>query len=119
MYFKTIDTNRGLVGRFYRPGGSSRIIYNGTAMDGAAMAEFVSKLPASKHEVQCYDCHPLGAFGGGAAGASPSLALTVTGTVRYGDEHPPRAFHDTFVLAPDAAQPGTYFVASECFRQIA
>lgn len=54
-----------LVPTLYFP--NSSILWNGTPVNGAAeFAALLNSLPGSKHDVQAFDCHPLG--GGTDAG---------------------------------------------------
>ena len=89
-----------------------------TNTEGAqAFAEFAARLPSTAHEVQSYDCHPLVASNT-SAGAAPDIMLIVSGSVKYGFEANARGFSQTFNLKQDPEKPGTYYVDTDCFRQV-
>ena len=98
------------------------------------MRELVSGIPATKHEVQSFDCHPipgqplaLSEYGRVShlmcvpGSQPPSLLVTVSGIVTHGKgpaanpanaprhnvEGHPRVFSQTFMLAPDPNAPPT------------
>lgn len=84
-----------------------------------SFAEFAAKLPATTHEVQSYDCHPL-VSSNVNAGQAPDIMLIVSGSVKYGADTNPRGFSQTFNLKqdPSAEKAGTYYVDTDCFRQV-
>lgn len=90
-----------------------------TCAGAQSFAEFASKLPATIHEVQGFDCHPL-VSSNANAGQAPDIMLIVSGSVKYGTETNPRGFSQTFNLKqdPSAEKPGTYYVDTDCFRQV-
>ncbi|PVG03044.1 NTF2-like protein [Serendipita vermifera] len=115
---------------------TSLMIWNGETITGAEKAQFLAKMPESKHEIQSWDCHPIP---GHATATSPPILITVSGTVLHGTmpakipqtKKPgvlPRVFSQTFVLAPDpTSQPpatttpeqatnGVYYVRSDTLR---
>jgi NTF2-related export protein 1/2 len=83
----------------------------------AALSEFVNKLPSTEHEVQSYDCHPL-VSSNANAGEAPDIMLIVSGSVKFGGEPQARGFSQSFNLKQDPEKPGTYYVDSDCFRQV-
>lgn len=117
---------------FYRP--TSALTWNGTPYQGeAGVRELLSKMPATTHEVQSFDCHPIPGWSQRehvfflfcidrpAGSQPPSLMVTVSGTVIHGKgpagnpastpskslDGQPRVFSQTFMLAPDTAAPKT------------
>lgn len=84
-----------------------------------SFSEFAAKLPATVHEIQSYDCHPL-VSSNTNAGQAPDIMLIVSGSVKYGTETALRGFSQTFNLKQDPAaeKAGTYYVDTDCFRQV-
>ena len=134
LYYTTYDSATRLddLPNFYRP--NSALTWNGKPFEGVdGVRELVSGIPATKHEVQSFDCHPIPgvplsppqcsyAYLTFRAGSQPpSLLVTVSGIVTHGkgpaanpanaprsavDGHP-RVFSQTFMLAPDPNAPPT------------
>ncbi|KIM47492.1 hypothetical protein M413DRAFT_439153 [Hebeloma cylindrosporum] len=88
-------------------------------------------MPATKHEVQSFDCHPI------PGAQPPSLLITVSGQVTHGlgpsanphttqprvVEGHPRVFSQTFILVPDPTAPPTkpgevakYYIVADALR---
>lgn len=115
---------------FYRA--SSTVNWNGTAVEGSVeWAKFLLKMPQSRHDVQSYDCHAVP--GSAAPGRPPSLLITVSGIVTFGEpssapaktlDTAPRVFSQTFLLLPDVLPESTgdaaagpkYFVGADSLR---
>lgn len=60
LYYKTYDSSTRVddLPNFYRP--SSALTWNGTPYQGAdGVRELISKMPATSHDVQSFDCHPI------------------------------------------------------------
>jgi len=120
------------VPKFYRP--SSAITWNGNPFAGAdGVRDLLNDTPITKHEVQCFDCHPIpGRFRPYppsvcrvptqplTGSQPPNLLVTVSGTVTHGNtanppapssnstksknvDGQPRVFSQTFVLVPDSS----------------
>ena len=118
--------------KLYRP--SSAITWNGNPFAGAdGVRDLLNDTPITKHEVQCFDCHPIpGRFHSYpllvcrvptqplTGSQPPNLLVTVSGTVTHGNtasppapsnnstksknvEGQPRVFSQTFVLVPDSS----------------
>ncbi|KAN0062911.1 hypothetical protein ACQY0O_004732 [Thecaphora frezii] len=63
---------------------NSSIVWNGTPVSGQAeLAAMLNSMPGSKHEVQAFDCHALSGGIQGFTATSPSLLLSVSGTVAH------------------------------------
>ncbi|KND01430.1 uncharacterized protein SPPG_03235 [Spizellomyces punctatus DAOM BR117] len=108
-FYKVYDRQRHLLHQMYKD--SSAVLWNGNPLVGQQNAsEFFLKLPATDHVVHSYDSQPVMDLG--------QILVTVTGTVRYGDDKQSKLFCQIFVLSPDTANPtkGTYFVSSDHFR---
>ncbi|KAI5121301.1 hypothetical protein M0805_003770 [Coniferiporia weirii] len=109
VYYATYDSKNRVesLPKFYRQ--SSSVVWNGNPVQGdSGVKGLMEKMPASRHEVQSFDCHPI------PNTSPPSLLVTVSGTVVHGKTanapHPtsskaiddqPRIFAQTFMLAPD------------------
>ena len=106
-----------MLARFYRP--TSTILWNGNAfLGGDAYAEFITRFPATQHEVHSFDCHPVDSgmlTGMGVPGEPPSMILIVSGSVRYGDEREKRGFSESFLLKADGE---VFYVANHVNRLI-
>ena len=117
LYYKHIDTQRAVLSRFYRP--TSTILWNGNAfLGGDAYAEFMTRFPQTSHEVQSFDCHPIDSgmlTGVSVPGEPPSMILTVSGSVRYGEEREKRGFSESFLLKADG---DVFYVANHVNRLI-
>ena len=115
--------------KFYRP--SSAITWNGNPFAGAdGVRDLLNDTPITKHEVQCFDCHPIPGrlcpYPSSCANLTltgsqpPNLLVTVSGTVTHGTpanptapsnnttkskniDGQPRVFSQTFVLVPDSS----------------
>jgi NTF2-related export protein 1/2 len=60
IYYTAYDSDTRLADlpQFYRP--TSSLTWNGKPFQGAeGLKELVAKMPATKHEVQSFDCHPI------------------------------------------------------------
>ncbi|KAI8882754.1 NTF2-like protein [Backusella circina FSU 941] len=113
FFYPNYDSQRQNLGSLYRD--NSRILWNGNDFSGPQeFSQFLGRLPMSHHEVDVYNCHPLPATmnAQGACG----IMITVTGTVKYGDNPAKRTFSQTFILMPDENQAGNYYVESDNFR---
>jgi NTF2-related export protein 1/2 len=117
LYYKHLDTQRPTIPRFYRP--TSTILWNGNAfVGGDAYADFISRFPSTTHEVHSFDCHPVdsGMLGGvPVPGEAPSMILTVSGSVRFGEEREKRGFSESFLLKADG---DVFYVANHVNRMI-
>ena len=144
LYYTTLDRNRSLVVKLYRP--QSRCVWNGIPLPPYADAGFerffnagVDKTTGrgvplvSVHEVGCVDCHPLVSPGGGVTSTAPTavagagagddkvdMVVTASGSVKYDNQQHPRGFQQTFVLKrdPDPAGGGNYYIDTDCFRLV-
>jgi NTF2-related export protein 1/2 len=97
LYYSTYDSPTRTIDlpKFYRP--SSAITWNGNPFAGAdGVRDLLNDTPITKHEVQCFDCHPIpGRFHPRPVILScadptltgsqpPNLLVTVSGTVTHG-----------------------------------
>ena len=60
LYYSTYDSQTRVIDlpKFYRP--SSAISWNGNPFSGVdGIRELLNDTPTTKHEVQCFDCHPI------------------------------------------------------------
>ena len=60
IYYTAYDSDTRLADlpQFYRP--NSSLTWNGKPFQGTdGLIQLVSKMPATKHEVQSFDCHPI------------------------------------------------------------
>ncbi|KAI9017411.1 NTF2- export protein 2 [Gaertneriomyces sp. JEL0708] len=108
-YYKLYDRQRHLLSQMYKD--TSAVLWNGIAMTGLEkLQEFFLKLPATDHQIHSYDGQPVRERG--------QILVTVTGTVKFGDDKQAKSFSQNFILSPDSgnSQPGTYFVSSDHFR---
>ncbi|KJA28507.1 hypothetical protein HYPSUDRAFT_82846 [Hypholoma sublateritium FD-334 SS-4] len=132
IYYTAYDSDTRLADLppFYRP--TSSLTWNGKPFQGVeGLKELVVKMPATKHEVQSFDCHPI------PGAQPPSLLITVSGNVTHGrgpsgnpsdtpvrcPEGHPRVFSQTFILVPDPSAPPTkpgevakYYVGADALR---
>jgi len=132
IYYAAYDGNSRLADLppFYRS--SSSLTWNGKPFQGTeGLIQLVLKMPATKHEVQSFDCHPI------PGPQPPSLLVTVSGNVTHGlgpagnppdmpvrcIEGQPRVFSQTFILVPDSSaaptKPGEvakYYVGADALR---
>ncbi|KAJ8651828.1 hypothetical protein O0I10_012592 [Lichtheimia ornata] len=113
LFYEQYDKQRNLLGNLYRD--NSAILWNGNAFSGASQfAEFLSRLPASQHEITAYDCQPI------AATMNPQgtcgILINVTGMVKYENSPGKQSFSQTFMLVPDQNQATNYFIQSDNFR---
>ncbi|PGH15664.1 hypothetical protein AJ79_02258 [Helicocarpus griseus UAMH5409] len=122
-FYTALQSGRSTIGSFYAPTPTiSKILFNGNVVaDGPSVQEiFTNQMPAAHYEVQSYDCQiinlnypgPAAAaeaagkpLTGMAAARNMSLLVTVSGSVRFGEEREPgdlsnRGFSETFVLVP-------------------
>ncbi|KAG8533130.1 uncharacterized protein KY384_001913 [Bacidia gigantensis] len=87
------------------------IVWNGNIIQDPSSLQrlFEEQMPKSYYKVQDYDCHVLNpnydgeALQGGqtTTGKNMSILVTVSGSVKYGDETTPRGFSESFVLVPN------------------
>ncbi|KAI0654456.1 NTF2-like protein [Cubamyces menziesii] len=132
LYYSTYDSPTRVddLPNFYRA--NSALTWNGRPFEGIeGVRELVSGIPATKHEIQSFDCHPI------PGSQPPSLLVTVSGIVTHGKgpagnpantprhevEGHPRVFSQTFVLAPDPNAPPTksgevakYYITADALR---
>ncbi|KAH9486306.1 Nuclear transport factor 2 [Psilocybe cubensis] len=132
IYYTAYDSDTRLADLppFYRA--NSSLTWNGTPFQGVeGLKDLVTKMPATKHEVQSFDCHPI------PGAQPPSLLITVSGNVIHGKgpsgnppdtparaiEGHPRVFSQTFILVPDPNAPPTkpgevakYYVSADALR---
>ncbi|PCH34266.1 NTF2-like protein [Wolfiporia cocos MD-104 SS10] len=127
LYYSTYDSATRVddLPNFYRP--TSSLTWNGKPFQGSdGVRELVGAMPPTRHEVQCFDCHPI------PGSQPPNLLITVSGTVAYGRRPPgnsksvddqPRAFSQTFMLVPDPTAPPSkagevakYYVNADALR---
>ncbi|KAF9531895.1 hypothetical protein CPB83DRAFT_847994 [Crepidotus variabilis] len=132
IYYTAYDADTRLADlpQFYRP--TSSLTWNGKPFQGAeGLVQLVTQMPATKHEVQSFDCHPI------PGTSPPSLLITVSGNVTHGlgpagnpsdlptrcIEGQPRVFSQTFLLVPDPTAPPTkpgevakYYVGADAVR---
>lgn len=132
LYYSAYDSPSRITDlpNFYRP--TSAMTWNGNPFTGAeGVKDLISRMPSTKHDVQCFDCQPIpGAFPSSASvftlskqvltgNQPPNLLVTVSGTVTHGrppaNTNPkprtidgqPRIFSQTFMLTQDStAAPG-------------
>ena len=118
-YYPALNTSRNTVASYYTPtyafgsGSMPAIVYNGEIIQDAAsmQAKFLNNIPASRYEVQNYDCQIVndhyvadGTQGGNYdSGKNMTILITVSGYVKYGEERdtPTRGFSESFVLVPN------------------
>ncbi|KAI9484807.1 nuclear transport factor 2 [Zychaea mexicana] len=115
LFYQNYDNQRNLLGNLYRE--DSAIVWNGNAIAGASQfSEFLSRLPASQHEVAAYDCQPIAATmnAQGACG----ILINVHGDVKYGDSPGKKSFSQTFTLMPVEGQATSFFIQSDVFRHV-
>ncbi|KAI9312537.1 nuclear transport factor 2 [Dichotomocladium elegans] len=113
LFYDHYDKQRNLLGNFYRD--NSAILWNGNAFSGAPQfSEFLSRLPPSQHEISSYDCQPIAATM--TSQGTCGILISVTGTVKYGDNPGKRSFSQTFMLMPDLNQATNFFIQSDNFR---
>ncbi|SHO78735.1 Uncharacterized protein MSYG_3082 [Malassezia sympodialis ATCC 42132] len=63
---------------------NSSVSWNGNPISGAAQyAQWLEAQPGSRHEIQSFDCHPLGPYNAHEQNEAPSLLLVVSGTVAH------------------------------------
>lgn len=137
IYYTAYDSDTRLADLppFYRP--TSSLTWNGKPFQGVeGLKELVVKMPATKHEVQSFDCHPIPGQSvrvyccspaflicrlDRSGAQPPSLLITVSGNVTHGrgpagnpsdtpvrcPEGHPRVFSQTFILVPDPSAPPT------------
>ncbi|KAF9819229.1 hypothetical protein IEO21_02268 [Rhodonia placenta] len=132
LYYSTYDsaTRVDNLPNFYRP--SSAMTWNGKPFQGSdGVRKLISAMPVTKHEVQCFDCHPI------PGSQPPNLLITVSGTVTHGHrptgnsastssksvDSQPRVFSQTFMLVPDPTAPPSktgevakYYVNADAMR---
>jgi NTF2-related export protein 1/2 len=132
LYYSTYDSPTRAIDlpKLYRP--SSAITWNGNPFAGAdGVRDLLNDTPTTKHEVQCFDCHPIPGWSRLeplfarrvptqplTGSQPPNLLVTVSGTVTHGNpanpalpsnnnaksknvDGQPRVFSQTFVLVPD------------------
>ncbi|OBZ78817.1 NTF2-related export protein 1 [Grifola frondosa] len=116
LYYSAYDSATRIddLPKLYRP--TSALTWNGKPYEGSdGVRKLISGMPATKHEVQSFDCHPI------PGSQPPSLLVTVSGTVIHGRgpsgnppntpnksiDGQPRVFSQTFMLAPDPNAPPT------------
>jgi NTF2-related export protein 1/2 len=78
----------------------------------------MTRFPQTNHEVQSFDCHPIDSAmltGAPIQGEPPSMILTVSGSVRYGEEREKRGFSESFLLKADG---DVFYVANHVNRLI-
>jgi NTF2-related export protein 1/2 len=78
----------------------------------------MTRFPQTNHEVQSFDCHPIDSgmlTGAPIQGEPPSMILTVSGSVRYGEEREKRGFSESFLLKADG---DVFYVANHVNRLI-
>ncbi|PWN27924.1 NTF2-like protein [Jaminaea rosea] len=84
LYYSAYDSrNRvGLIPTLYL--GTSTVLWNGNPIQGnGGVGELMDSLPATKHEVQSMDAHPVGGGSNEAGFAAPSILVTVSGVVTH------------------------------------
>ncbi|KAG2220976.1 hypothetical protein INT45_006509 [Circinella minor] len=113
LFYQNYDTQRNLLGNLYRE--DSAVVWNGNAVSGLQqLSEFLSRLPASQHEIIAYDCQPIAATMNtqGVCG----ILINVHGDVKYGDSPGKKSFSQTITLMPVEGQGTNYFIQSDIFR---
>jgi NTF2-related export protein 1/2 len=117
LFYRNIDGQRAQLRAFYRP--TSTILWNGNAfIGGDAYTDFMARFPATSHEVNSFDCHPVDSAmlsGVPIPGEPPSMILVVSGSVRYGEERERRGFSESFLLKADG---DVFYVANHVNRLI-
>jgi len=132
LYYSTYDSATRVddLPNFYRP--SSALTWNGNPFQGSdGVRKLISAMPVTKHDVQCFDCHPI------PGSQPPNLLITVSGTVTHGRgpagnppatsnksvDGQPRVFSQTFMLVPDPTAPPSktgevakYYVNADAMR---
>jgi len=135
LYYSTYDSPTRTIDlpKFYRP--SSAITWNGNPYAGTdGIRDLLNDTPTTKHEVQCFDCHPI------PGSQPPNLLVTVSGTVSHGNlanptvpsnsntksknvDGQPRVFSQTFVLVPDSSavpaktgEVAKYYISADALR---
>ncbi|ODH45912.1 hypothetical protein GX48_08013 [Paracoccidioides brasiliensis] len=130
-FYPALQASRSTIASFYTPPPTlCKILFNGNVVaDGPSVQEiFAKQMPTTHYEVQAYDCqiinmnYPgLDATSGATGGSRPlsgravarnmSILVTVSGSVRFGEERDPgglsnRGFSETFVLVPNPQSDG-------------
>ncbi|WFD44038.1 hypothetical protein MPSI1_002703 [Malassezia psittaci] len=80
---------------------NSSIAWNGNPISGSIQfAQLLDAQPGTQHEIQSFDCHPLGPAGDQDHREAPSLLLVVSGTVAH---YTPESLAKTENSAPKSA----------------
>lgn len=132
LYYSTYDSLTRVVDlpKFYRP--TSSLTWNGNPRQGSEGVEkLLEDMPATKHELQSFDCHPI------PGNQPPNLLVTVSGMVTHGRgpagnpaatpaksiDGQARVFSQTFMLVPDPTAPpaqtgevAKYYIAADAMR---
>jgi hypothetical protein len=88
-FYKSIDTQRHLLEKLY--GQQSILLWNGNPSSGAtAIAQFLTSLPISEHEILGYDSQPI------IQKNTLDVLVSVNGVVQFGDLR--NNFNQVFVL---------------------
>ncbi|KAF7974915.1 hypothetical protein HWV62_1805 [Athelia sp. TMB] len=132
LYYSAYDSATRIddLPKFYRP--TSSLTWNGNPYQGSdGVKELMKGMPATKHEVQSFDCHPI------PGTQPPSLLVTVSGNVLHGlgpagnpaatpqrsVDGQSRVFSQTFMLVVDPTAPPTksgevakYYINADAMR---
>ena len=135
-YYPALDSNRSTLASFYSSA-PTKILFNGnTVADGNAVQEiFVNQMPASRYEIQSFDCqainkaYPTPTPAGGVKSPQEmtvkdmSILVLVSGYVQYGSRGIDRnGFSETFVLVPNPntkpREKNGWLIQSQAFRLV-
>ncbi|KAJ4462018.1 putative NTF2-related export protein 1/2 [Paratrimastix pyriformis] len=114
-FYRTYDTERHKLCRFYRP--ESQVFFNGNRYAGEAIDAFFKDLPRSQHTVLTIDCQPV--MAAPPQGDLPSAIMVVaTGQVSYGNDAQ-KPFTENFLMVQDPqGQAGQFYIISDNFRMV-
>ena len=105
-YYDCMDNKRHLLIKLY--GDASIALWNGNPIEtSSSIFQFLSQLPASKHEISSIDAQPV---------RGESILVQVSGSVCFGNvgSSPKRPFSQTFFLSQVTGF--QYVIGSDTFR---
>jgi len=110
IFYEKMDSKRHALGKHYLP--SATVSWNGNKVEGAEEVQrFLLALPATEHEMNTLDAQPVL---DAAVSGQTTVAVQVSGSVRFGNARLAKPFQQNFLLTADAQ--ATWKVATECFR---
>lgn len=118
-YYNVFDTSRPSLAPLYRP--SSLLTFEGEPFMGVeAIMTKLTSLPFAKvvHQVATSDYQPVmpDAVAPGMPTAPASVLVFVSGSLMVDDSPNPLKFSQVFHLAPDPANPTSFWVRNDMFR---